>query len=43
MQSPIEFSCCCNKSNCIRLQEFEEAFKRTENDALLAAAGIYNR
>ncbi|KAI7893548.1 uncharacterized protein EV154DRAFT_501532 [Mucor mucedo] len=31
------FSCCCGQSECARLQEFNECFKKTENDARLAA------
>lgn len=31
------FSCCCSKIDCPQLQEFNECFKRTEYDALLAA------
>lgn len=31
------FSCCCGQNDCARLQEFNECFRKTENDALLAA------
>lgn len=31
------FSCCCGQDDCERLQEFNECFKKTEYDALLAA------
>lgn len=34
------FSCCCGKLDCPRLQEFNDSFKRVEYDAHLAA-GIF--
>ncbi|KAG2237975.1 hypothetical protein INT48_002537 [Thamnidium elegans] len=37
MQNTIQFSCCCNKPDCLKLEEFHDSYDKTENDALLAA------
>ncbi|GAA5811722.1 hypothetical protein MFLAVUS_005163 [Mucor flavus] len=37
MQDSTQFSCCCNKPDCLQFQEFHDSYSKTENDALLAA------
>lgn len=39
-ENTITFSCCCKDTNCPRLQEFHESFKRVEYDAHLAAGKL---